>query len=96
MGYSADIPEQYRGAADYVNCILKGAKPGELPVQQGEAAVQWWPPQSPNPRNGNPTTFCEAAILEGQRLKWVCAVTRRRFPVGASPTRQPLQPEAVA
>jgi hypothetical protein len=34
MGYSADIPEQYRGAADYVNRILKGAKPGELPVQQ--------------------------------------------------------------
>src|ERR1700676_568215 len=26
---------------------------------------------------------------------WVCAVTRRRFPVGASPTRQPLQPEAI-
>src|SRR5262245_28540106 len=25
----------------------------------------------------------------------VCAVTRRRFPVGASPTRQPLQPEAI-
>ena len=27
--------------------------------------------------------------------KRVCAVTRRRFPVGASPTRQPLQPEAI-
>ena len=26
---------------------------------------------------------------------WVCAVIRRRFPVGASPTRQPLQPEAT-
>ena len=25
----------------------------------------------------------------------VCAVPRRRFPVGASPTRQPLQPEAT-
>src|SRR5882757_11225754 len=25
----------------------------------------------------------------------VCAVTRRRFPVGANPTRQPLQPEAI-
>ena len=25
----------------------------------------------------------------------VCPVTRRRFPVGASPTRQPLQPEAI-
>ena len=26
---------------------------------------------------------------------WVCAVTRRRFPVGASPPRQPLQPEST-
>ena len=25
----------------------------------------------------------------------LCAVKRRRFPVGASPTRQPLQPEAI-
>src|SRR5258708_14202795 len=25
----------------------------------------------------------------------VCAVTRRRFPVGASPTRRPLQPETA-
>src|SRR5450755_1369206 len=25
----------------------------------------------------------------------VCAVERRRFPVGVSPTRQPLQPEAT-
>ena len=28
-------------------------------------------------------------------LRWVCAVQRRRFPVGASPTRQTLQPEAI-
>src|ERR1700716_841599 len=26
---------------------------------------------------------------------WVCAVERRRFPVGASPTRRSLQPEAI-
>src|SRR6201997_5092958 len=36
--------------------------------------------------------FCERA---SRCLKRVCAVTRRRFPVGASPTRQPLQPEAI-
>src|SRR3984893_4396073 len=28
-------------------------------------------------------------------LGLACAVERRRFPVGASPTRQPLQPEAI-
>src|SRR5260370_23411483 len=27
--------------------------------------------------------------------KWLWAVIRRRFPVGASPTRRPLQPEAA-
>jgi len=30
-----------------------------------------------------------------QRPPWVCAVIRRRFPVGENPTRQPLQPEAT-
>jgi hypothetical protein len=34
-------------------------------------------------------------IAPSARPLWVCAVTRRRFPVGASPTRQPLQPEAI-
>src|SRR5258708_3969769 len=33
------------------------------------------------------------AFLECRRL--ACAVKRRRFPVGARPTRQPLQPEAI-
>lgn len=32
--YSADIPDIYRLAADYVDRILKGAKPAELPVRQ--------------------------------------------------------------
>jgi len=32
---------------------------------------------------------------DGSCPSWVCAVQRRRFPVGANPTRQPLQPEAI-
>src|SRR5580692_7815208 len=36
------------------------------------------------------------ATETGRRCpSWVCAVTRRRFPVGASPTRQPLQPKVI-
>ena len=31
----------------------------------------------------------------GQMTGWVCAVRRRRFPVGERPTRRPLQPEAI-
>ena len=34
MSYSPDRAEQWRGAAIYVDKILKGAKPAELPVQQ--------------------------------------------------------------
>jgi putative ABC transport system substrate-binding protein len=34
MSYGPNLPTMFRRAADFVDKILRGAKPGEIPVEQ--------------------------------------------------------------
>src|ERR1700755_1731491 len=57
--------------------------------------------QMPAQPRSNPPPTCTRRLRcglfgpEAECPPLACAVKRRRFPVGASPTRQPLQPEAI-
>src|SRR5271166_738563 len=75
---------------------IQVSKPGELrcagflemrfPAAQGGFSSN---------QGGRTDALCITAKWSGECLLRVCAVERRRFPVGVSPTRQPLQPEAT-
>src|ERR1700751_4872531 len=56
---------------------------------------QGWPPGNRACAVPLACTPIEAGPDKVRCPSWVCAVQRRRFPVGANPTRQPLQPEAI-
>ena len=39
MSYAPDFPDLFRRAGDYVDKILRGAKPADIPVEQADKFV---------------------------------------------------------
>jgi hypothetical protein len=74
------------------HCRAAAEQCDELPPSHGPPLGRQPYPITPPALRGSVVV---TASLPNRLPQRVCAVTRRRFPVGANPTRQPLQPEAI-
>ena len=65
MSWAPDLLQQYREAAHYVNKILKGAKPGDLPVKHPE---KYYLTLNTNAASKLPLAFPENILAQASRV----------------------------
>jgi ABC-type uncharacterized transport system substrate-binding protein len=69
MSYGADYIDQYRAAAGYVDRILKGEKPADLPVQASTKYELVAQPQNRQDARPHRATVAARARQRGDRMK---------------------------